>query len=41
MVIVIAALVAAGAIIYFGGGNTVDGFGHDMKTTGHKIESNN
>ena len=27
-----------GAIAYVGGGSTVDGFGHDLKRTGEKIE---
>ena len=38
--IFVIALVAIGAIVYFGGGNTVDGFGQDMERTGSKIENN-
>ncbi len=37
---VIAGVLIVGAIVYFGGGNTVEGFGHDMSRTGDKIEDN-
>ena len=35
---VIVGLIVVGAIVYFGGGNTVEGFGHDMSRTGSRIE---
>jgi predicted small secreted protein len=38
MFLVILAAVAVGAIIVVGGNHTGHGFGHDMSTTGHKIE---
>lgn len=37
---VIVGLIVVGAIVYFGGGNTMEGFGHDMERTGDKIETN-
>lgn len=38
--IIVLAVVAVGAIVYTGGGHAVDGFGHDMKKTGDRIENN-
>jgi len=37
--VIILAVVVVGAVVYAGDGHTVDGFGHDMKKTGDKIEN--
>lgn len=38
-VVLVVLAVVVGAVVITGGGNTVEGFGHDMKKTGDKIET--